>query len=145
MDYIREAIEQLKEYNLLVSSLTTMQEQVEALKYEKDNIKAQVITDEPRGGGKSEPDDKMVNNIFNRKLLINNIIATNKKIKCIDKSLAALDQTEQKVLKRMFVIGSHNAIYDLSTELSFSKSQIYNIKDRAIRRFARAMYGIGIA
>ena len=145
MDYIREAIEQLRDYNLLMSSVSTMQEQLEALKLEKYNIKAQVITREPKGGGNTEPDDKTVNNIFKRRMLINNIVATNKKISCIDKSLAVLDTNEQKVLNRIFVIGSHNAIGDLCTELNFSKSQIYKIKDQAIRRFARAMYGVGVA
>jgi len=145
MDYIREAIEQLKDYNLLVASVTTMQQQVEALKLEKYNIKAQVITREPKGSGSSEPDDKIVNNIFKRKLLINSIVATNKKIECIDKSLAVLEPTEQKVLNRIFVIGNHNGIEDLSKELNFGKSQIYRIKDQAIRRFARAMYGVGVA
>jgi len=145
LDYIREAIEQLKEYNLLTASLPTMQEQLEVLKFEKYNIKAQVITREPKGGGDSEPDDKLVNNIFRRRILINTIVATNKKINCIDKSLAILENDEQKVLKRMFVKGGQNAIDDLSEELSLSKSQIYRIKEQAIRRFAKAMYGVGVA
>ena len=123
MDYIREAIEQLKDYNLMVASVATMQEQLEVLKLEKYNIKAQVISREPKSGG-SEPDDKLANNIFKRRVIINNIIATNKKINCIDKSLAILAQDEQKVLKRMFVIGGHNAIKDLSDELNLSQSQI---------------------
>ena len=144
MDYIKEAIEQLRDYNILVASVSTMQEQLEALKLEKYNIKAQVITREPKGGN-SDPDDKIANNIFRRKVIINSIVATNKKINCIDKSLAILEMNEQKVLKRMFVIGSHNAIDDLCNELSFSKSQIYKIKDQAIRRFARAMFGVGVA
>ncbi len=145
MDYIREAIEQLREYNLMVASVSTMQEQLEALKLEKYNIKAQVITREPKGGGTSEPDDNIANNIFKRRVLINSIVATNKKINCIDKSLTILENDEQKVLKRMFIIGSHNAIDDLSEELNLSKSQIYRIKEQAIRRFARAMYGVGVA
>lgn len=143
MDYIKEAIEQLRDYTLMIVAVATMQEQLEALKLEKDNIKAQVITREPRGGGSTEPDDKIANNIFKRKVIINNIVATNKKIKCIDKSLAQLGTDEQKVLNRMFIIGCNNAINDLSRELNISKSQIYRIKEQAIRRFARAMFGVG--
>lgn len=142
MDYIREAIEQLKDYNLLVASLTTMQEQVEALKYEKENIKAQVITREPKGSRKSDPDDNIINNIFQRKVLINNIVATQKKIKCIDMSLAILDTSEQRVLNRCFIVGGKNAISDLSEELKFSPAQVYRLRDQAIRRFSKAFYGV---
>ncbi len=145
MDYIREAIEQLEHYNELVLSLANMRDQLEALKLERYGIKAQIITREPKGSGKSEPDDKWVNNIFNRNILVRNIEATSKKINCIDKALSVLNNDERLVLKRMFITGNHNAIEDICRELSLSQSQIYRIKGQAIRRFARAMYGVGVA
>jgi len=141
MDYIREAVEQLSNYNLLVASLTIMQGQLEALRLEKYNIKAQIISSEPRGGG-GEPDDKIVNNIFKRKILINNIVATNKKINCIDKSLAALDKNEKRILDRVFIIGGKNGIRDIAEELTFSNAQVYRMRDKAIRRFSIALFGI---
>jgi hypothetical protein len=144
MDYVREAIEALKDYNNLITAEKNLVDQINGLMMERDNIKATRIKDVVVNGGNSQPDDAIANNIFKRKVLNLNLHATRKKIECMDRAFARLDDIEGKVLNRLFIIGGKNGIDDLCKELGYERSQVYNIRNDAIRRLSKALFGVGV-
>lgn len=141
MDYIREAIDQLKEYNSLIAAENNLKNQIAALEFEKENLKAATLSFAPGRGGE-EPDDKLINNIYSKQVLRRNLVATQKRIASMDGAFATLTEGEAAVLNRMFVIGGKRAADDLMDSLGYEKAQIYRIKDSAIRKFATALFGI---
>ncbi len=143
MDYVREAIESLKEYNTLIVAEKNLTEQITAFLLERDNIKATVMSFAP-GKSSNEPDDKLANNIFQRRVLSKNLRLTKKRMECMDRAFATLTDEEGQVLNRMFVTGGKNSVEDLKDQLGYERSQIYNIKNEAIKKFAKALYGIGV-
>lgn len=142
MDYIKEAIEQLKEYNNLIAAEKNLVSQINALRIEKDNLKATTLSFAAGGGGVGEHDDKIVNNIYMTQVLSKNLAATKKRIRSIEGALAVLTEGENLVLNRMFVIGGKRAVENLMDSLGYEKAQIYRIKDLAIKKFATALFGI---
>jgi DNA-directed RNA polymerase specialized sigma subunit len=143
MDYIRESIERLRDYNALVASIKNLEEQLKAVEAEKTSIKSLQISFAPGGGG-AEPDERLVNAIFNSQVLKNNYGATKRRIECIDRALEELDDRERKVLNRMYIVGGKNGVNELMNEFYLSSAQVYRIRDTGLRKFARAMFGIGV-
>jgi hypothetical protein len=142
MDYIREAIESLKDYNALIVAEKNLTEQITALLLERDNLRATSMSLAP-GKGYNEPDDRLANNIFQRRVLSKNLRLTKKRMECMDRAFATLEDEEGLVLNRIFVLGGKNAIEDLRQQLAYERTKIYELRNEAIKKFAKALYGVG--
>ena len=60
----------------------------------------------------------------------------------VDKALAVLDDEEQLVLDRFYIHRTKGAVEALCESLNLEKSAVYDRRDRALRHFTLALYGI---
>ncbi len=64
----------------------------------------------------------------------------------VERSIAALPALEQTVLRRFFITPKRKGSAEsLMEEMDYEKTQIYRIRERALRRFAINLFGIECA
>ena len=63
-------------------------------------------------------------------------------MEAVEKALEALTAQERRVLERMYLHKEPLAVQMLVLELGYEKSNIYVLKEKALRHFAMAFYGI---
>ncbi len=63
-------------------------------------------------------------------------------VEAVEKALEALTAQERRVLERMYLHKEPLAVQMLVLELGYEKSNIYVLKEKALRHFAMAFYGI---
>lgn len=141
MNWKKEAENDLRNYNRRKESLESMHERAQALKYQREAIKA-VSDCAPVQGGNIPQDEKQVNLICEQERLKFNLEAAQILVNNTEKGLTGLDDTERMVLDRFYISPIKNHVESLMVELNYEKSQIYRIKDSALYKFTVALYGI---
>jgi DNA-directed RNA polymerase specialized sigma subunit len=147
MNYIREAIEQLEEYNRLRCSLANLKEEIQDIKSTMPDAKAIVIDDMPHGSGPSSPDFEIVNKLYMIQKKTEEYKHTDRAIRRINRILESISNEkgcEQygKLLKLWF-IDKWDKI-DIATELECTERHVYRLKGQAIRKFAIELNGIDV-
>ena len=132
----------LRHYNGLKASLTSIPERIEALTYQKYSIQGSQPDKIPSGGGDSRHDDSILSNIVEIKRLEHLFSANKILVRLIERGLADLFDTEKLVLEKFYIDRKKGYLDDLMKTLEKEKTQIYNIKDRALEKFTHFMYGI---
>lgn len=136
------AIEDLKKYNALKESVENIKERIEALETRFLGIKNSNTDKIPVSGRGSKWEDSMLDNIVERERLELLLKSNERLIMVIEKGLNQLTKTERLVLDRFFICRTRNHVEDLAEELRLEKSQIYRLKEEALQKFTRLMYGI---
>ena len=77
-----------------------------------------------------------------RERLAANYKAVSKLVRQIEIALSLLGEDEQLALERFYIHRQEQHVERLCEELGYEKSRVYELKDRALRRFTIAMYGI---
>lgn len=147
MDYIKEAIDELREYNRLKDSLVNIAEEIQDVKCEMENVKAVTISDMPHGSGPTCPDDNLINKMYTVHKKQEEYKHTKHRIDRIDRILSSISQEkgcEQygKVLKLWFIDKWEKA--DIATETGYTERHLYRIENWAIRKFAIELNGIDV-
>ena len=83
----------------------------------------------------------MLANIAERDELKHNLEITKREVEQVDAALAELSQEERLVLERFYIHREHGHVDRLCEELNMEKSQVYNIKNRALVKLARMLHG----
>ena len=60
----------------------------------------------------------------------------------VDKALAVLGEEEKLVLDRFYIQRAKGAVEALCESLSLEKSAVYDRRDKALRHFTLALYGV---
>ena len=142
MDWKKEAIEDLRNYEALKLSLHNIPEAMEALTEQYLSVKSGMSDAIPVNGGTSTAEDKMINNIAKRERLKHNHAAAAKLLDCIDKALQTLTDNERLVLEKFYINRPKRHIEHLCEVLGYEKTRVYEIADKALMRFTKAMYGV---
>ncbi len=145
MDYIREAIEKLEEYDQLYTAVDNLREEIRALNAETDMIKAQRISNEPKGVSSGEPDDRVCNNIAKKKELTQRLEITQRRIRQIESVFEKLDPEEKRLIEILYVQGGKGCIERACEAFYLEKTQIYKMRYRVTKKVAKLFLGIGIA
>ena len=141
MDWKKCAIEDLRKYNSMKSSLDMMRERIESLNSSFKAIKCSTSDATPVKGGGNMAEDRLINNIVERERLKYNYLATEKLVNLIGRGISKLDDKDIKILDAFYMTGSRS-VYHLMQDLGYEERQIYNLKDRALYKFTVEMYGI---
>lgn len=142
MKWTECAIQDLRKYNYLVTSIENIPKRIEALEYAFENIKGATISPVPIKGGTSQHEDKLLDNIVERQRLQMLYTVDKMLLDIIERGLNALDENERLVLERFYINRHKDHVERLMEELNYEKSAIYELKDRALYKFTIAMYGI---
>ncbi|MBU3098368.1 MULTISPECIES: hypothetical protein [Clostridium] len=142
MDYIREAIEFLTNYDNLKTSLINLELDIREIKADLNagQIKAIEYSDMPSGDSAQLPDDKLINKMYMFQVKKKEYFLTKKTIKKMDQVLARLPSDDERILRAYYILGLREGT--LFKHTFCSERTFYRMKTQAIRTFAIQLHGI---
>lgn len=142
MDWKREAADKLKCYEAKRTSLERAREEVRRLEDDMTRIRSAATDGTPVSGGTSTREDAMVNNITRREELKVAMREAAAWVKIVDGGLAVLDEEERHILDRFYIHRAKGNVERLCDELHVEIATVYRRRDKALRHFTLALYGV---
>ncbi len=141
MDWKREAMEKLRQYEAKKHSLTSIPEEISRLECAMRSIRSATSDGTPVRGGGSGREDMMLSNIVHREELKCALEQAKKWVHLVDAGMEILNPEERLILDRFYINPANDNVDRLCGELHVEKSQVYSKKDAALRRFTYSLYG----
>lgn len=142
INWKKEAIEELKRLEDLKESIHHLNERIELTQNQLYNISAVQIGG--RVGGSGDGDDVRLSKMVELEELKARKLITEKRAQLLQDCLDKLSEEQRLILNRFYIRHTSDYIEELEEVLYKSRTQIYQEKDRALRRLVRLLYGIGI-
>lgn len=142
MNWKLEAKEKLQQYSTRRAALQSLTEEIHRLEFEAEPLHSPSLQENLAVNSNLQRDDRMVNNLVERKELERRLEDTKRWISVMDGALSALSEAERLVLRRMYMEPARGNLDRLCEELELEKSMVYRRRDGALERFTSALYGI---
>ena len=140
-DWKGNAIDDLKRYACDLISMEILPEKIRLLEDQMQFVKGTQYDKTPVEGGSSGYEERLINYLDSKTRLERNLKAAQERVDIIEHGLSVLSDTERLVLQRFYINREKNSVERLKNELGYEKSEIYRIKDNALKRFTVAMCG----
>ena len=141
-DWEKHSIDDLREYGALKESLGTLPEEIRALEEDMQLVKGTRYDKTPVEGGASGYEERLINYIDRKGRLEQNLDLAQAKVERIKRGLSVLTENERLVLTRFYIHREPRYLDRLCGELGYEKTAVYGLKNRALKRFTLAMYGV---
>lgn len=141
MNWRREAIEKLRNYEAHKQALESLPKEIRRLESAYTGIRSATTDGTPVSGGSSTREDAMLSNIVHRDELKRRLKEARLWVSMVDKALNILTDEERLVLERLFIHPMKSSMGALSEQLSIDKTTVYHRRDSALRKFTIALYG----
>jgi len=142
MNWKREAIDKLKNYEAHKLALESLPKEIRRLESAYIGIRSATTDGTPISGGGSTREDSMLSNIVHRDELKRRLKEARLWVAQVDKALAVLDDEERLVLDRIYIHRAKGAVGELCERLHVEQSTVYDRRDKALRHFTLALYGV---
>ena len=142
MNWKNEAMDKLKNYEVHRQALESIPQEIKRLESVWTGIRSAVTDSTPVSGGGSTREDVMLSNIVHRDELKQRMKEACLWVSQVDKALSILSDEERLVLDRFYLHPIKGIIDDLCERLNVERSAIYDRRDKALRRFTIALYGV---
>lgn len=142
MNWKYEAIEKLKGYEAHCNALSAIPEEITRLEMTYTAIRSATTDGTPVSGGGSTREDSMLSNIVHREELNRSLEQAKRWVEIVNSGLEVLDDEERLVLDRFYIRRVKGNVERLCDELHLEKSRVYELKDKALRHFTLALYGL---
>lgn len=142
MNWKREAIDKLKNYEAHREALENIPKEIKRLESAYAGIRSATTDGTPVSGGGNTREDSMLSNIVHRDELKRRLKEARLWVAQVDKALAVLDDEERLVLDRFYIHRTKGAVEALCESLNLEKSAVYDRRDKALRHFTLALYGV---
>ncbi len=142
MNWKKEAINLLKDYPVKMYALENLKERYTMLELESKSIRASQTSSIPLKGDLNRQQEHLINSLAEKEQLQANFRFTKRHINWIEKGLSSLEEDERQVLEGFFIKGDSRAKEDLMDQLAIERSALYDLKEKALRKFALSMYGL---
>lgn len=142
MDWKREAIDKLRNYEAHRHSLESIPLEIKRLESVCAGIRSAVTDGTPVSGGSSTREDVLLSNIVHRDELKRRLKEARLWVSMVDKALAILTDNERLVLDKFYIHQVKGNVDALCEQLHVEKSAVYDRRDKALRRFTIALYGV---
>lgn len=144
MKWEDSAIYDLKHYRIWKISIDNIQERIQMNDERLKSCRTVQLSGMPsaHGSGERTVDDTWIDCIVERDNLSMGLSLEQKRVKMIEKGLAALSAEEQLVLSKFYIDRPKNYLDDLCEALHVERSKVYNIRKNALRKFTLTQYGI---
>ena len=142
MNWKFEAIEKLKEYTARKNAITSIPEEIKRLEEDAQRIRAASTDATPVQGGGSAREDMLLSNIVHREELQRRLSDALRWVEIVDGGLAVLSDEDRLVLERFYIHPMRGNVDRLCDDLAIEKAAVYKRKEKALRRFTVALYGI---
>lgn len=141
MNWKKEAADKLRNYTARQQAVSNIAEQIRSLEIKAVSIRSASADGTPVQGGGSGREEAMLNNIVTRAELERQLEQARIWCSTVESALSVLTEQERLVLDRFYIHPARGNLDRLCEELCLEKSRVYRIKDQAIERFTRALYG----
>lgn len=141
MDWRKEAISELREYEAKRDAVLNLPQDIAFLKAESVRIGGASSDSVPARGGGSAWEDKQINLIVRREKLETSLRYAKEWVARVERGLAKLSDEERLVLDRFYIKPGKGNVDRLCDELHLEKTAVYNRKDAALRHYTLACYG----
>lgn len=142
MNWKEEAKEKLRKYDAMKAATINIPEEIKRLEREFTAIRSARADAAPIRGGTSAREDAIINNIDKRQELnaaLQNAVTW---VKSVDRALESISSEERTILHRIYICQERGAIERLCNDLGYGSSSIYRRRDRALKTFTIALYGV---
>lgn len=142
MNWKKEAIEKLKEYNARKQSITSIPMEIAQLESAVRGIRSASADGSAISGGGSGREDMLLSNICKREELKCSLRDAKVWVRRVDAGLAVLEKEELDILRRFYITPERGVAGKIAEELNVDAKTVYRRKDAALRRFTLALYGM---
>ena len=142
MNWKREAIDKLKNYEAHKQALECLPKEIRRLESAYTGIRSATTDGTPISGGGNTREDSMLSNIVHRDELKRRLKEARLWVAQVDKALSVLDDEERLVLDRFYIHRAKGNVGELCERLNLEKTAVYDRRDKALRRFTIALYGV---
>ena len=142
MNWKREAIDKLKNYEAHREALENIPKEIKRLESAYAGIRSATTDGTPVSGGGNTREDSMLSNIVHRDELKRRLKEARLWVAQVDKALAVLDDEERLVLDRFYIHRAKGNVGELCERLNVEQATVYRKRDSALRRFTIALYGV---
>ncbi|MCI9187214.1 MAG: hypothetical protein HFF33_07665 [Oscillospiraceae bacterium] len=142
MNWKREAIDKLKNYEAHRQALENIPREIKRLESAYTGLRSASTENAPVSGGGGTREDCVLSNIVLRDELKRRLKEARLWTAQVDKALAVLGEEETLVLDRFCIHRAKGAVEALCESLSLEKSAVYDRRDKALRHFTLALYGV---
>ena len=142
MNWKSEAKEKLRRYDAMRLATINIPEEIARLEMDAQSIRSAKWDDPTVTGGGSRKEDALLNNIIHRQELIWTLQQAQSWLKTTDRALTALTGEEKQLLHRLYIYPEPGNVDRLCRDLGVEVSSIYRRRDRALRHFTMAFYGV---
>ena len=141
MNWREEAAEKLQKYNAMRNALQNIPEELDRLEQEACAIKT-ARPDKIHTKNPGRKDDDLINNFVRRQELTQQYTQVQSFLRSADRALQVLPPDERLVLQRLFISREKDGLGRLCSELGVEQSSVYRKRERALRNFTIALYGV---
>ena len=142
MNWKAEAKEKLKRYDAMRLATVNIPEELERLEIDAQAIRSAKMDAPNPGSNGNRREDAMINNIIHRQELAWTLQQAQIWLRSTDRALTALPPDEKLILHRLYIYPEQGGVERLCKELGIEVSSVYRRRDRALRHFTLAYYGI---
>lgn len=142
MNWKQEATEKLRRYGAMRLATINIPQELERLEIDARSIRSAKADAAPVSGDGNKREDAMINNILQRQELEWTLQQAQIWLQTTDRALTALSKAERQILHRLYMYPEKGGVEQLCTELGMETSSIYRHRDKALKHFTMAYYGI---
>lgn len=142
MNWKAEAMEKLRRYDAMRLATINIPEEIERLEVDAKSIRAARTDATPVAGGGNRREEALLNNIIHRQELAWTLEQAHMWLRSTDRALMALNNEEKQILHRLYIYPEKGCLEKLCKELGVEASSIYRRRDKALKHFTLAFYGI---
>ena len=141
MKYSDWIIPRLRDLEQERAALQNIPERIRTLEIAFAGLRAANTEGDVVSGGENHREEVLLANIAERDALRLNLEVTSREVRQVEKALSRLSPDEALVLERFYIHREPGHVERLCEELCMEKSQVYNIKNRAMVKLARMLHG----
>lgn len=141
MDWKREAMDKLRQYEAKKQALTSIPEELKRLELAAKGMRGAIADGTPVSGGGSGREDMLLSNIVHRDELKRAFDQARIWVDLTNAALDVLSDDERLILDRFYIHPAKGNVDRLCEELGIEKPTAYRRRDKALRRFTICLYG----
>ncbi len=143
MNWKSEAIDKLKNYEARKKSIEDIPLEIERLKCASTSVRSATTDGAPAVSDNGRREDVLLSNIVHREELNRSLKQAKLWVKFVDEGLSVLTDEEKLVLDLFYIHPVKDHAERLCKELKLiDERSVYKRKDKALRHFTMALYGV---
>ena len=141
MNWKSEAMEKLRRYDAMRAASCNIPKELRRLQIAACATKGASTDATPVKNGGNRREELLMDNLVQRQELQWTLDQTKCWLDVTERALKALTREERLILQRLYICPEKGAVERLCEELGLEQSSVYRRRDRALQRFAIALYG----